>query len=99
MLRRIVQNCRKNVPGLDWPANSLVVNPIEHVWDMIGREVCRRPKPPQLLKSSSRIMEDDATVAEVINNINISVPLWINSVLQNRRSHIGYYLKCINFKI
>lgn len=26
-----------NIPQINWPARSLDLNPIEHVWDMLGR--------------------------------------------------------------
>ena len=34
----------RNVSVLPWPAKSLDLNPIEHVWDLLDRRVRARPK-------------------------------------------------------
>ncbi|GFU75512.1 transposable element Tcb1 transposase [Trichonephila clavipes] len=31
---------------MDWPAYSLNLNPIEHVWDTLGRRIAARQPPP-----------------------------------------------------
>ena len=34
------------VDFLDWPPYSPDMNPIEHIWDILGRRIRRRPAPP-----------------------------------------------------
>jgi transposase len=37
----------RNVSVLPWPAKSLDLNPIEHVWDLLDRRVRARAIPPR----------------------------------------------------
>ncbi|GFV55578.1 transposable element Tcb1 transposase [Trichonephila clavipes] len=34
---RVSQDCLRTVTNLPWPARSLVLSPIEHIWDHLGR--------------------------------------------------------------
>ncbi|GFT00382.1 DDE_3 domain-containing protein [Trichonephila clavipes] len=40
----IVDEClqSEDITHMDWPANSPGLNPIEHVWDMLGRRIAAR---------------------------------------------------------
>ncbi|GBN10371.1 hypothetical protein AVEN_25566-1 [Araneus ventricosus] len=40
----LVQNYLESetIPQMAWPARSPVLNPIEHVWDMLGRRIAAR---------------------------------------------------------
>ncbi|GFU76594.1 transposable element Tcb1 transposase [Trichonephila clavipes] len=45
----IVDECLQleDITRLDWPEYSPDLNPIEHVWDMLGRRIAaRQPYPP-----------------------------------------------------
>ncbi|GFU56849.1 transposable element Tcb2 transposase [Trichonephila clavipes] len=45
---------------MEWPACSPDMNPIEHVWDALGRRVAGRQPPPQTLQELERApLEDD----------------------------------------
>ena len=36
----------EGIEHMQWPASSLDLNPIEHVWDALGRRIAGRPAPP-----------------------------------------------------
>ena len=37
----------QGVEVLDWPLHSSDLNPIEHIWDELGRRVCQQVNPTQ----------------------------------------------------
>ncbi|GFV22837.1 transposable element Tcb1 transposase [Trichonephila clavipes] len=43
----IVDEClqSEDITRMDWPAYSPYLNPIEHVWDMLGRRIAARHSP------------------------------------------------------
>ncbi|GFU11796.1 transposable element Tcb1 transposase [Trichonephila clavipes] len=47
----IVDEClqSEDILRMDWPAYSPHLNPIEHVWDMLGRRIATRQPPPTCL--------------------------------------------------
>ncbi|GFV68478.1 uncharacterized protein TNCV_3129341 [Trichonephila clavipes] len=47
----IVDECfqSKDITRMDWPEYSLDLNPIENVWDMLGRLIAARQPPPTCL--------------------------------------------------
>ncbi|GBM03981.1 Transposable element Tcb1 transposase [Araneus ventricosus] len=48
---RLVRSYLKSetIPQMAWPATSPDLNPIEHVWDMLGRRIAGRSVPPGTL--------------------------------------------------
>ncbi|GFW27494.1 glutamate receptor ionotropic, kainate 1 [Trichonephila clavipes] len=44
---------------MDWPAYSPDLNPIEHVWDMLGRRIAARQPPPACLPELRRALLDE----------------------------------------
>ncbi|GFT68735.1 transposable element Tcb1 transposase [Trichonephila clavipes] len=44
---------------MDWPAYSPDLNPIEHVWDMLGRRIAARPPPLTGLPEFRRELLDE----------------------------------------
>ncbi|GFY14918.1 transposable element Tcb2 transposase [Trichonephila clavipes] len=44
---------------MDWPAYSPDLNPIEHVWDMLGRQISPSKPPPTCLSELWRALLDE----------------------------------------
>ncbi|GFT78160.1 transposable element Tcb2 transposase [Trichonephila clavipes] len=40
----------EDIERMDWPARSLDLNPIEHVWDFLGRRLAARTLPPVTIR-------------------------------------------------
>ncbi|GFW32891.1 transposable element Tc3 transposase [Trichonephila clavipes] len=74
----IVDEClqSEDITRMDWPAYSPDLNPIEHVWDILGRRIAARQPPPTfppdlrraLLNEWCNIPEDQ------IDNLILSMP-------------------------
>ena len=50
---------QQEVTRLDWPAVSPDLNPIEHVWDVLGRRVRQHQAPPTNLDDLFRILNQE----------------------------------------
>ncbi|GFV10390.1 transposable element Tcb1 transposase [Trichonephila clavipes] len=57
----IVDECLQSddITHMDWPAYSPDLNPIEHVWDMLGRRIAARQPPPTCLPELRRTLLDE----------------------------------------
>ena len=47
------------ITKLPWPAMSPDINPLEHVWDIIGRKVRKRDPPPQNLRQLEAALHEE----------------------------------------
>ncbi|GFV63648.1 transposable element Tcb2 transposase [Trichonephila clavipes] len=61
---------------MEWPACSPDMNPIEHVWDALGRRVAGRQLPPQTLQELERALleEWDRIPQLMVNSLIDSMP-------------------------
>ncbi|GFV08379.1 transposable element Tcb2 transposase [Trichonephila clavipes] len=74
----IVDECLQSgdIPRMDWPAYSPDLNPIEHVWDILGRRIAARQPPPTCLPELRRALFDEwcNIPQDQIDNLILSMP-------------------------
>ncbi|GFU95073.1 transposable element Tcb2 transposase [Trichonephila clavipes] len=77
---------------MEWPACSPDMNPIEHVWDALGRRVTGRQPPPQTLQELERALleEWDRIPQLVINSLINSMSHRCSTLLAVRGNHTPY---------
>ncbi|GFW44921.1 transposable element Tcb1 transposase [Trichonephila clavipes] len=86
----IVDECLhpEDIPCMDWPEYSPDLNPIEHVWDMLGRRSAARVPPPTGLPEHRRALLDEwcNIPQDQIDNLLLSMPRRCVSQIQQRKS-------------
>ncbi|GFY16850.1 transposable element Tcb2 transposase [Trichonephila clavipes] len=82
----------EGIVRVEWPACSPDMNPIEHVWDALGRQVADRQPPPHTLQELERALleESDRISQLVINSIIDSMPQRCSTLLAVRGNHTFY---------
>ncbi|GFX12385.1 transposable element Tc3 transposase [Trichonephila clavipes] len=74
----IVDEClqSEDITRMDWPAYSPDLNPIEHVWDMLGQRIVARQFPPTCLSELLRALLIDwcNIPLDQIDNLILSMP-------------------------
>ncbi|GFU16249.1 transposable element Tcb2 transposase [Trichonephila clavipes] len=80
---------KEGIVRMEWPACSPDMNPIEHVWDALGRRVAGRQPPPQTLQELERALleEWDGIPQLVINSLIDSMPQRCSTLLAVRGNH------------
>ncbi|GFS51960.1 transposable element Tc3 transposase [Trichonephila clavipes] len=49
----------EDIERMDWPARSPDLNPIEHVWDFLGRRLAARTLPPVMIRELRLALQDE----------------------------------------
>ena len=77
---------------IDWPPQSPDLNPIEHLWDVLGRRVRQRQPPPQSIGQLAVALQEEwlAVPQMLILRLIHSMPNRINQVLVTRGGHTRY---------
>ncbi|GFW42343.1 transposable element Tcb2 transposase [Trichonephila clavipes] len=82
----------EGIVRMEWPTCSPDMNPIEHVWDSLGRRVAGRQRPPQTLQEleTTLLEEWDKILQLVINSLIDSMSQRCSTLLAVRGNHTPY---------
>ncbi|GFY04739.1 transposable element Tcb1 transposase [Trichonephila clavipes] len=82
----------EDITRMDWPAYSPDLNPIEHVWDMLGRRIAARQPPPTCLPELQRALLDEwcNIPQDQIDNLIHSTPRRCKACIASSRRHTPY---------
>ncbi|GFU53164.1 transposable element Tcb1 transposase [Trichonephila clavipes] len=92
---KIVDECLQleDITRMDWPAYSPDLNPIEYVWDMLGRRIAARQPPPTCLPELRRALLDEWCYIpqDQIDNLILSMPRRCKACIASSGRHTPYY--------
>ncbi|GFY14502.1 transposable element Tc3 transposase [Trichonephila clavipes] len=65
----------EDIERMDWPARSPDLNPIEHVWDFLGRRLAARTLPPVMIRELRLALPDEwaAMPQQLIDTLILSM--------------------------
>ncbi|GFU70891.1 transposable element Tcb2 transposase [Trichonephila clavipes] len=65
----------EDIERMDWPAQSPDLNPIEHVWDFLGRRLAARTLPPLTIRELRLALQDEwaAMPQQLIDTLILSM--------------------------
>ncbi|GFW30612.1 transposable element Tcb2 transposase [Trichonephila clavipes] len=91
---RLLENMleAETIQRMEWPACSPDLNPIEHVWDMLGRRIAARPRPPATVQDLEiALLEEWNSIPQsLIDNLIVSMANRCAAVLAVRGDHTPY---------
>ncbi|GFV05649.1 transposable element Tcb1 [Trichonephila clavipes] len=82
----------EDIERMDWPARSPDLNPIEHVWDFLGRRLAARTLPPVTIRELRLALQDRwaAMPQQLIDTLILSMGRRCETCLAVRGDHIPY---------
>ncbi|GFW23736.1 transposable element Tcb2 transposase [Trichonephila clavipes] len=82
----------EDIERMDWPARSPDLNPIEHVWDFLGRRLAARTLPPITILELRLALQDEwaAIPQQLIDTLILSMDRRCETCLAVRGDHIPY---------
>ncbi|GFW82432.1 transposable element Tcb2 transposase [Trichonephila clavipes] len=82
----------EDIERMDWPARSPDLNPIEHVWDFLGRRLAARTLPPVTIRELRLALQDEwaAMPQQLIDTLILSMGRRCETRLAVRGDHIPY---------
>ncbi|GFX48122.1 transposable element Tcb2 transposase [Trichonephila clavipes] len=82
----------EDIERMDWPARTPDLNPIEHVWDFLGRRLADRTLPPVTIQELRLALQDEwaAMPQPLIDTLILSMGRRCETCLAVRGDHIPY---------
>jgi len=82
----------EDIQRMQWPARSPDLNPIEHLWDVMGRRIAAHHNAPRTLQGlkDSLIKEWNLIPNDIINNLINSMRSRCKSCIAVRGDHTPY---------
>ncbi|GFU10306.1 transposable element Tcb2 transposase [Trichonephila clavipes] len=82
----------EDIECMDWPARSPDLNPIDHVWDFLGRRLAARTLPPVTIRELRLALQDEwaAMPQQLIDTVILSMGRRCETCLAVRGDHIPY---------
>ncbi|GFW79380.1 transposable element Tcb2 transposase [Trichonephila clavipes] len=82
----------EDIERMDWPARSADLNPIEHVWDFLGRRLAARTLPPVTIRELRLALQDEwaAMPQQLIDTLILIMGRRCETCLAVRKDHILY---------
>ncbi|GFX37199.1 transposable element Tc3 transposase [Trichonephila clavipes] len=82
----------EDITRMDWTAYSPDLNPIEHVWDMLGRRIAARQPPPTCLPELRKALLDEwcNIPQDQIDHLILSVPRRCKACIASSGRHTPY---------
>ncbi|GFV45584.1 transposable element Tcb1 transposase [Trichonephila clavipes] len=90
----IVDEClqSEDITRMDWPTYSPDLNPIEYLWDMLGRRIAAPQPPPTCLPELRRALLDEwcNITQDQIDNLILSMPRRCKACIASSGRHTPY---------
>ncbi|GFV46653.1 transposable element Tcb2 transposase [Trichonephila clavipes] len=82
----------EDIERMDWPARSPDLNPIEHVWDFLGRRLAARTLPPVTIRELRLALQDEwaAMPQQLIDTLILSMGRRCETCFAVRGDHLPY---------
>ncbi|GFT96992.1 transposable element Tcb2 transposase [Trichonephila clavipes] len=82
----------EDIERMDWPTRSPDLNPIEHVWDFLGRRLAARTLPPVTIRELRLVLQDEwaAMPQQLFDTLILSMGRRCETCLAVRGDHIPY---------
>ncbi|GFX35103.1 transposable element Tcb2 transposase [Trichonephila clavipes] len=82
----------EDIERMDWSARSPDLNPIEYVWDFLGRRLAARTLPPVMIRELRLALQDEwaAMPQQLIDTLILSMGRRCETCLAVRGDHIPY---------
>ncbi|GFV96553.1 transposable element Tcb2 transposase [Trichonephila clavipes] len=86
-----VQQLLEIIP-MDWPDFSHDLNPIEHVWDALGRRLAAQLNPPGNTQQLKQMMIEEwvLLLEELLDNLVLSMKRRCEAIIVVRGGHIPF---------